>query len=134
MAGRNSARTRIPTCASSGASFGTLTVADVIINSNGRALNLINGTVAATFGSITSTGGVNNVNLNKLLGSLTISAGAMSGATGNAFDVNTSGGTADISYAGTIASGSAHSVNVSGKTGGTVRAAALVATGAADAT
>ena len=44
--------------------------------------------------------------------------GALSGATGNTFDV--SAGTATITYNGTIASGTARSINVTGKTGGTV--------------
>ncbi len=106
----------------SGSSFGTLTVADVIVNTTGQALSLTNGTLSATFSSVTSTGGTNNISLatgaGTLTGTLTISAGALSGATGNSFDIN--GGTAAISNAATIASGFARSVNVTGKTGGTV--------------
>lgn len=106
----------------SGSGFGTLTVADVIVNTTGQALTLTNGTLAALFSSVTSSGGANNIALAKgagvLAGTLTISGGALSGATGNSFDVN--GGTATISYAGTIASGSAHSVSVTGRTGGTM--------------
>ncbi|MGC1378890.1 MAG: cadherin-like domain-containing protein [Anaerolineales bacterium] len=104
----------------SGSGFGTLTVADVIVNTNGQALSLTNGTLSATFASVTSSGGATNITLAKgagvLAGTLTINGGALSGAAGNAFDVN--GGAATISDAGAIASGSAHSVNVTGLTGG----------------
>ncbi len=104
-----------------GTNFGTLTVADVIVNTTGQALNLTNGTLAATFTSVTSSGGTNNIALAKgagvLAGTLTMSAGALSAATGNAFDVN--GGTATISYAGTIDNTAARSVNIANMTGGT---------------
>lgn len=106
----------------SGSGFGTLTAANVIIDTTGQALSLTNGTLNASFSSVTSTGGVNNIALAKgagtLTGTLTISDGALSGATGNAFDVN--GGTAIITNSATITSGSARSVNVTGLNGGTV--------------
>jgi len=106
------------TDALAGSSFGTLTLSELSINTSARALNLSTGTLAATFDSLVSTGGSNNVYLSGVNGSLVISAGAMSGASGNAFEV--SGGTATISNSGTIASGSAHSVSIASKTGGTV--------------
>jgi Tol biopolymer transport system component len=100
-----------------GTGFGTLTVNDnLLINTNGRAINLTNGTFNATLTSVTSTAGTNNVNLNTINGTVTLGSGALSGAAGDAFLVDT--GTANITYTGTIASGSAHSVNVTNKTGG----------------
>ncbi len=106
------------TDALSGTGFGTLTLSEVSINTNARALSLATGTLAATVDSLISTGGSNNLNLSSINGSLVITTGAMSGATGNAFNI--SGGTASVSYAGTIASGSARSVAIASKTGGTV--------------
>ncbi len=102
----------------SGTGFGTLTLSEVSLNTNVRALSLATGTLAATVDSLISTGGSNNLNLSSINGSLVITTGAMSGASGNAFNI--SGGTASVSYAGTIASGSARSVSVASKTGGTV--------------
>ena len=103
----------------SGSGFGTLTAADVIVNTTGQALSLTNGVLSAVFPSVTSTGGTNNVALTgPLTGTLTINAGALSGATGNAFNMN--GGSATINNAAAIASGNARSVNVTGLTGGTV--------------
>lgn len=106
------------TDALSGTGFGTLTLSEVSVNTNARALSLATGTLAATVDSLVSTAGSNNLDLSSINGSLVITTGAMSGATGNAFNV--SGGTANLSYAGTIASGSARSVAIASKTGGTV--------------
>lgn len=70
----------------SGTGFGTLTVADMIVNTNGQALSLTNGTIAgAGFISITSTGGTNNIGISSLSGTLTIAGGALSGSTGANF-------------------------------------------------
>jgi hypothetical protein len=102
----------------SGSSFGTLTVSDLSINSTGRALSLATGTANGTIDSIVSSGGSNNINLSTVAGTLTITGGSLSGASGNAF--NLSGGTGSVSFGGSIASGSAHSVAIASKTGGTV--------------
>ena len=111
------------TTAITGTVAGTLSVRDVTINTNGQGLIIgTSGTLANTatftgFTGITTTGGVNGISLTGVGGTLN-TGGALSGASGNTFNV--SGGTANITYTGTIASGSAHSVNVAGKTGGTV--------------
>src|SRR5688572_8960943 len=48
----------------SGTGFGTLTILDVTLNGSGQVLSLTNGTLAATFGSISSTdSGANAINL-----------------------------------------------------------------------
>jgi uncharacterized repeat protein (TIGR01451 family) len=109
----------------SGSGFGTLTVADVIVNTTGQGLSLTNGTLAATFASVTSSAGTNNIALatggTTLAGTLTINGGALSNATSDSFVVSGTGtSTATISDSGTIASGSTHSVNIANKSGGTV--------------
>ncbi len=115
----------------SGSGFGTLTVADVIVNTTGQGLSLTNGTLAATFTSVTSSGGTNNIALatggTTLAGTLTINGGALSNATSDSFIVSGTGtSTATISDSGTIASGGAHSVNIANKSGGTVTLSGLV--------
>lgn len=103
-----------------GTNFGTLAVSDVTINTTGFALNLSTGTFGtpATFTSITSTGGTNNVNLNAVGGTGNLGTGALSGATSHAFVMT--GGTGTISYSGTINNTTARVVSIIGKTGGTV--------------
>ncbi|TLY49392.1 MAG: hypothetical protein E6K53_13825, partial [Gammaproteobacteria bacterium] len=126
------------TTALSGSAFGTLTVNDnVVINSNGRALDLTNGTFNATFNSVTSTGGTNNVSLVQIAGTVNLASGVLSGATGTSFAMGTaaasSGGTAIVSYSGTITqatSGQAPIV-VQNRTGGTLTlSGAITATAA----
>ncbi|MEA2876326.1 MAG: hypothetical protein QOF14_1522 [Hyphomicrobiales bacterium] len=101
----------------SGSGFGTLTIDHVAINTNGEALNLTTGAfgAGATFSSITSTGGANNISLTGITGSVTLgdSSSALSGATGAAFNV--SGGTVSTTYSGNIIQASnAALVNVTG--------------------
>ncbi|CAN5908548.1 hypothetical protein BH11VER1_BH11VER1_36940 [soil metagenome] len=105
-----------------GISFGTLTVANVIINNtnaSGRALNLDTGTIAGTgFTSVTSAGGVNNLTLASIAGTLNLGSGALSGAAGNALLVSL--GTGTINYSGTITNTTAKAVSIANKTSGTV--------------
>jgi hypothetical protein len=97
----------------SGTNFGTLTVRDMSLTGTGRALNLDTGTLDAIFASVTSTDGANNVNLATVAGTLTMNGGALSGATGTAFNV--SGGTLSATYSGSITqSSNAALVSVSG--------------------
>ncbi|MBL8297022.1 MAG: tandem-95 repeat protein [Rhodanobacteraceae bacterium] len=106
----------------SGNNFGTLTAFDdVRINTGGTALNLTNGTFAATsaFNTLTSTGGTNNVTLTTVNGTVNLGTGALSGATGTAFNV--SGGTASITYAGSANKTSAGLlIDVQNKASGTI--------------
>src|SRR5581483_10901588 len=99
-----------------GSGFGTLALDTVTINTTNAALSLATGTATATFTAVTSTGGTNNVSLTGVAGTLDLGGGAFSGATSDAFVVN--GGTAVISYAGTINNAAAQSVNIASKTGG----------------
>ncbi|HSX59021.1 MAG TPA: Ig-like domain-containing protein, partial [Tahibacter sp.] len=106
----------------SGSGFGTLTVFDdVRINTNGQGIVLTNGTFAASsvIGTLTSTGGTNNVSLTTVNGTVDLGTGALSGATGTAFNV--SGGTAGITYAGTINKANAGLlIDVQNKASGTI--------------
>jgi hypothetical protein len=59
-----------------GTNFGTLTVSDTTINGTGRALSLSNGTLAATFNSITSTASPSQgISLSSIGGALTSTGG-----------------------------------------------------------
>jgi hypothetical protein len=100
-----------------GSGFGTLTVADVTVNTTGAALDLASGTANATFNAVSSSGGSHNVNLSNLAGTLIANGGALSGSTGTAFNVDQ--GTANVTYAGSIASG-VRTVSITNRTGGTV--------------
>jgi uncharacterized repeat protein (TIGR01451 family) len=101
-----------------GNNFGTLSLDSVTINTTNGALSLTTGTATATFLGVTSSGGTNNVALTSVAGTINLGSGALSGATGNAFDVDQ--GTAGISYTGTITAGGALAVDITNKMGGTV--------------
>src|SRR5205823_4276705 len=96
--------------------------------SSGAAALVANGvTFGATFDTVSSGGGTNNVSLANVAGTLTMNGGALSGSTaGNpAFRVaDTVASNGAITYAGTIAktTGGAggNVVSVSGKTAGSV--------------
>lgn len=101
-----------------GTNFGTPLILEVIINTNGQALNLNNGTVSgAGFTSITSTGGATNISLTSVTG-VALGTGALSGATSNSFDVD--GGTGTITFSGTISNSAGKQVEVTNKPGGSV--------------
>ncbi len=73
----------------------------------------------AAFATVSSTNSSSaGVDLNTVTGALTISGGAVSGATAVGFDVNA--GLDNISYAGTVTSTTNRSVEVTNRTGGTV--------------
>jgi hypothetical protein len=110
---------------------GTINSTTGIVDASGATAINISGpvgltTLGMTLSDVTSTGGTNNVSLSNVGGSLTMSGGALSGATSTAVAIGTatasSGGTASVSYAGTITktSGTGETVNVRNKTGGTV--------------
>ncbi|HYG75303.1 MAG TPA: putative Ig domain-containing protein [Planctomycetota bacterium] len=103
-----------------GTSFGTLTISAVSINTTGQALNLSTGAfgASAAINGVTSSGGTNNILFNAVTGTIDLGSGALSGATNDSFKVT--GGSATITYNGSIASGSAHSVNIGSITGGTI--------------
>jgi len=110
----------------SGAGFGTLSLAsgidkDVLINTNGRAVNLDNGTISGDFISTDSTGGVNNILLTNVgtVGSGTdFGSGALSGASADSVVISNGGGAFVIGSEITATAGK--SVNVNGKSSGSV--------------
>jgi uncharacterized repeat protein (TIGR01451 family) len=123
----------------SGTGFGTLVVADTSLTKSvgtraGQALSLNNGTfgdsggagTGSVFGSVSSGSGTNNVNLVSVGGKIDLGTGTLSGASGTSFAVGTaaagSGGTADITYGGTITQAAANQrpVLVQRRTGGTM--------------
>ena len=73
-------------------------------------------TANITFDSVTSGGGLSNIELTRVNGTVTMNGGALSGATSQAVDIDT--GTASITYAGTM--NSTRGIFVANKTGGTV--------------
>lgn len=110
------------TAISGAASVGTLTINTLSINTTGAGIDLTatgNPAVSVVLGGLTSSGGTKNVNLVNLGGTVTLAGGALSGASGNAFDVN--GGVATISYSGTITNtAAARLINIANMTGGSV--------------
>lgn len=110
-----------------GTAFGTLTINDnMVINSNGQAINLSGGTLNAVLVSVSSTGGGNNVGLIQVAGTSNFGSGALSGASGSSWLMGSAtagtGGTASIIYDGTITqstSGQAPIV-MQNRTGGTI--------------
>jgi hypothetical protein len=104
--------------------FGTLNISNTTMTGTSRKLDLANGTVNGTIDSLTATSGVNGVSLTGVNGTLTITTGAISGTSGDDFFV--SGGTAVISYGGTITNSAGRSVNVASKTGGSVTFSGLI--------
>jgi large repetitive protein len=119
-----------------GLNSGTVTIADVSINEpsstrTGQALFLDGQAntlaVTATFINVTSSSSAtNNVSLVRTTGTINLGTGALSGSTGNAFNVSGAGNTATISYAGTITNSTSRAVNIQNKTGGTVTFSGLI--------
>jgi hypothetical protein len=78
----------------SGTGFGTLTISDVTLNGAGRALDLTTGTLAATFGSISSTNSATTgISLTGVAGSLTSPTTTITSPTGIGISVDTSSAT-----------------------------------------
>ena len=80
-------------------------------------LNLSNGTVTATFDTLTSTSGAANVVLASINGSVSATASTLSGATGRAIDMNA--GTAGLSLPGDITN-SGSGIVIAAKTAGVI--------------
>jgi hypothetical protein len=103
-----------------GAGFGTLTAGSVsVAAAGGPSLDLSNGTVAAAFGELSSSGsagaGLRLVNVD---GVLSAPAGSIVGAAGTGIEV--SGGSATVTYGGDVASVGPRPVAVTGRTGGSL--------------
>lgn len=88
-----------------GSGFGTLTITDVTLNGTGQALNLSNGTLAATFGSISSTNSATTgISLTSVAGSLTSPTTTITNPTGIGLSVDTSSAT--LNFGNTSSTGS----------------------------
>ncbi|HEX8144756.1 MAG TPA: tandem-95 repeat protein [Pyrinomonadaceae bacterium] len=90
-----------------GSAFGTLSLTEVSVSSNGQALNLANGTLSgpvastAVFGTVSSGGGTDGILLTTIAGTMTASGGTLTGtASGPTFSVI--GGTVNVTYNGGI--------------------------------
>jgi hypothetical protein len=106
----------------SGAGFGTLNVSDSSISTTGQALNLNTGTLAATFATLASSGGANNIKLTSVNTGLTVSNGNLSGSTGTALDAsNGATGVMNITYPGNITNTNGQTaIKISNAGGGTL--------------
>ena len=89
----------------SGTGFGTLTISDVTLNGTGQALNLTTGTLAATFGNISSTNsGTTGISLTSVAGSLTTPTTSITNPGGIGISVGTSSAT--LNFGNTTSTGS----------------------------
>jgi hypothetical protein len=113
-----------------GSAIGNLTIGDVDVSGAGRAVHLAGGTLAGNFGTLSSSGGVENLRLVNVNGVLAATGGAMSGAAATAIHVD--GGSVSVGYAGSVThSGTGALLRVQGGHTGTVGlSGALTATGA----
>jgi len=108
-----------------GAGFGTLTVGnsttpDVILNGIGQALNLANGTFAATsaFSSVATTGATGaGVLLSQVAGTVGFGSTSVSGHTLQGVRVDSS--TADINFGNTSVTGGTNGIDLSSNSSGT---------------
>ena len=102
----------------SGSGFGTLTVGSVSVSAvGGPSLDLASGTVAASFGALSSAGSTGaGLRLVAVAGTLSAPAGSIVGAAGTGIEV--SGGNANVGYGGNVASMGPRLVSVTGRTGG----------------
>ncbi|HLA64284.1 MAG TPA: T9SS type A sorting domain-containing protein, partial [Rhodothermales bacterium] len=103
-----------------GTGFGTLTLTAVTLNGNGRPLLLTNGTLAATFLSISSSAasGGAGISLNQVAGSMTVTGGTtITGSTTQGIFVNQS--TASVDFGNTSITGGTDAVSLQNNTAGT---------------
>ena len=104
----------------SGSAFGTLTVNGMVVNNTtGGAISLTTGALAGTgFNSVTSGAGANGISLTSVTGTMNFGSGAISGSTAAAFLVN--GGSAALTYSGSLTNTAGRSVSLQNITGGSV--------------
>jgi hypothetical protein len=103
-----------------GSGFGTFTAGSIqVAAAGGPSLDLQNGTVAASFGTLSSSNSTGDgLRLSGVGGSLTAPAGVVVGAADAGVDV--SGGNAVVNYGGSIAGSGVNAARVTGRTGGTL--------------
>lgn len=110
-----------------GAGFGTLTAGNVSVSATGGpSLDLSDGTAAATFGALSSAGSAGTgLRLASVGGVISAPAGSIAGAAGTGIEV--SGGDADVTYGGNVASVGPRPIAVTGRTGGTLTLSGTIA-------
>lgn len=102
-----------------GNTFGTLTTSHLGVSATGPALHLTTGTLAGDFDVLTSTNSATQgLFLSGVGGALTVTGGAISGATGTAVEIV--GGDGTVTYPGNVTNSAGRSVSVTGRTGGAV--------------
>jgi hypothetical protein len=111
----------------SGSGFGTLAAGHVsVAATGGPSLDLSNGTAAAAFAELSSAGSAGTgLRLVNVTGILSAPAGSIAGAAGTGVEV--SGGSANVTYGGNVASVGPRPVAVTGRTGGTLTLSGTIA-------
>src|SRR5436190_1386227 len=121
-----------------GTNFGTLTVSETRIGVGQTnpmpALVLDNGTLAATFQTVNSTAGLNGISLTTCAGNLTVSAGTLTGATGDEFLITGNTPTVNVNFSGNITYAGANSAIRITSTAGTYNGNVTFDTGALNVT
>ncbi|HSU16257.1 beta strand repeat-containing protein [Longimicrobium sp.] len=103
-----------------GSGFGTFTAGTMNVAAmGGPSLDLQNGTVAASFATLSSSNSAGaGLRLSGVGGTLAAPAGVVSNAAGAGVDVT--GGNADVTYGGSISGSGTRAASVTGRTGGTL--------------
>ncbi|HEX9937376.1 MAG TPA: hypothetical protein VGB15_09640, partial [Longimicrobium sp.] len=103
-----------------GSGFGTFTAGAVnVAATGGPSLDLQNGTVAASFATLSSANSAGaGLRLVNVGGTLTAPAGVVSNAAGAGVEV--SGGNANVTYGGSISGSGTRAASVTGRTGGSL--------------
>jgi len=84
-----------------GSAFGTLTLDTVNLTGGGGALDLDNGVLAATFGTIASTSGTNGVDFDTVTGAFATTSTSVSGISGTAIRIVNGASSATYSFGAT---------------------------------
>ncbi len=92
-----------------GTNFGTATINATTLN-GGPALALTTGALTASFPTLSSSGGSTGVSLIGVTGSLSVTAGALTGISGT--DIAIDGGTIAVTYPGTITNTGGRSIEI----------------------
>ena len=101
-----------------GSAFGTLTLSEVTLSGTGKALDLNNGTLNATFNSVTSTSSANEgIALQSVGGTANLGSTTISGSTSSGIFVGIS--TIDINFGNTTITPGTHGVSLTNNPSGT---------------
>lgn len=102
----------------SGSNFGTLTLSEVTLSGNGKALDLVSGTLDATFNSVTSASSANQgIYMSAVAGTANLGNTTISGCTTQGILV--SGSTANITFGNTTVTPGTDGVSLQNNSSGT---------------